>query len=44
MTKEEAYQAMLGGKKVRHQYYSDSEFLFINKNSKFETEDGVHSF
>jgi hypothetical protein len=41
MTKEEAYKAMLEDKqKVCHQYYSPNEFVFINEDGEFETEDG----
>lgn len=43
MTKSEAYQAMLNGYKIRHEYYSPEEYTFINKDNKIETEDGcVH--
>jgi len=30
MTKDEAYQEMLKGNKVRHEYYSSDEYVFIN--------------
>lgn len=40
MTKQEAYQEMLKGFRVKHQYYSSEEFVFINDNGEFETEDG----
>lgn len=29
MTKQEAIQAMQDGKKVRHEYFSDDEFIFM---------------
>jgi len=41
MTKQEAYQAMLNGYKVRNEYYSPEEFAFINKDGLIELEDGV---
>ena len=40
MTKKEALDSMFNGKKVRHMYYSDKEYLFINNNRVFETENG----
>jgi len=40
LTKEEAYKAMIAGHKVKHEGYSDEEYVFINKDDKFETEDG----
>lgn len=40
MTKQEAYNEMLKGFKMKHQYYSPEEFVFINENGEFETEDG----
>ena len=40
MTKQEAYEAMLAGKKVSHNYYSNDEYLMINKDGDFQTEDG----
>ena len=40
MTKKEAYQAMVSGLKVRHEYYSSNEYVFINKDGKIQTEDG----
>lgn len=43
MTKDQAYQEMLKGFKMKHEYYSDDEYVFINSDGKFETEDGcVH--
>lgn len=45
MTKQEALEAMRNGKKVRHDYYTPDEFLFINKDGKFQTEDGcIHGY
>lgn len=41
MTKEEAKQAMLEGKKVRHRYFSDNEYMSMNANKDFVFEDGV---
>lgn len=40
MTKQEAYAAMQQGRKVRHEYYSPEEYVFINKKGNLETEDG----
>jgi hypothetical protein len=40
MTKQEAYAAMQQGHKVRHEYYSPEEYVFINKKGNFQTEDG----
>ena len=40
MTKQEAYQEMLAGHKMCHEHYTDEEFVFINANGEFETEDG----
>lgn len=40
MTKQEAYQEMLAGHKMCHTHYTDDEFVFINENGEFETEDG----
>lgn len=40
MTKQEAYHEMLKGNKVRHEYYSPDEYVFINDKGEFETEDG----
>jgi hypothetical protein len=40
MTKDEAYDAMVAGKKIRHQYYSPEEFAFINADGEIETEEG----
>lgn len=39
MTRQEAYEAMLRGDKVRHDNYSSDEYLMINKYGDFETED-----
>lgn len=41
MNKIEAYAAMLTGKKVKHAYYTDKEYVFLNSDNKLETEDGV---
>jgi hypothetical protein len=41
MTQGEAYDKMLhGGYKVANVYYSPDEYVFINKDGLFETEDG----
>jgi hypothetical protein len=40
MTKQEAYREMLLGFKMKHQHYSPEEFVFINADGQFETEDG----
>ncbi len=42
MSKEKAYNAMLAGKKVRHEYYSDHEYIFINKEGNIQSEEGVN--
>jgi len=41
MNKEEAYQAMLDGHKVTNEYYDVKEYVFLNKDRKIQTEDGV---
>lgn len=40
MNQTEAYQYMVSGKKVRHQHYSDHEYVFINDDGIIETEEG----
>ena len=40
MNRTEVMEALTSGKKVRHEYYSDNEFVFINKQAELETEDG----
>ena len=40
MNKKEAFQAMREGKKVRHNYFSEDEWMTI-ENSKIVFEDGV---
>lgn len=40
LTKEQAYEAMLEGHKIRNEYYDADEFAFINKDGLIETEDG----
>jgi len=40
MTKQEAYALMEQGKKVRHQYYSDGEWVTLDKNRQIQTEEG----
>lgn len=40
MTKTEAYEHMEKGYKVRHEYYSDHEYVFLNKNGELQTEEG----
>lgn len=40
MKRSEAYEQMLNGKRVAHQYYDPKEYLFINNDGEFETEDG----
>lgn len=40
LTREEAMEAMLQGKKVRHRYFSDEEYMTI-ENGKILLEDGV---
>ncbi len=41
LTKNEAWMAMLDGKKVRHDYYGEDEYIFINSNREIQSEDGV---
>jgi hypothetical protein len=40
LTKIQARQALIEGKKIRNIRYSDNEYLFLNKNGDLETEDG----
>ena len=43
LTREEALQAMMAGNVVRNTLYSKDEYLFINEEGDFETEEGyVH--
>lgn len=42
MTKEEAKQALIAGERVRHDYYSDGEWLEFNNAGYLVTEDGYH--
>jgi hypothetical protein len=39
MTQQEAYEAMLTGKKVRNVYYTSDEYAYI-KDGQIYTEDG----
>ena len=43
MTKEEAIQAMLDGKKVTHRFFMDDEYMFLcdKINNVYQFEDGV---
>jgi hypothetical protein len=41
MTKQEAIQAMLEGKKVRHRYFTHDEWMTINRAGQILLEDGV---
>lgn len=36
MTKQEAIQAMQDGKKVRHEYFMDDEFISMTDNEIFD--------
>ena len=40
MTRNEAYDEMKAGAKVRHQYFTSEEFLFIDSYNRIMTEDG----
>ena len=42
MTKEEAIQAMLDGKKVTHRYFEKGEYMFLSdkKTNTYQFEDG----
>ncbi len=40
MSKDEAIQALMSGKKVRHRYFSDDESVSI-VDGKYKFEDGV---
>ncbi len=40
MTKQEAEKALLDGKKVRHDYYSNNEYVRLNAMGLLETEEG----
>jgi hypothetical protein len=39
MTREEALQAMIGGEKVTHQYFSDDEFIYMKGNNIYDEND-----
>ena len=41
MTRAEAVQAMRGGEKITHSYFSPKEYLFMEKE-EVSSEDGVH--
>jgi len=41
MTKEEAIKALEQGKKIRHRFFADDEFVCMNKDGQYEFEDGV---
>lgn len=40
MTKTEAIALLRQGKKVRHRFFSDHEWIKIGKSGKIETEEG----
>lgn len=40
LTKDEAIKAMLEGKTVRHEYFTDNEWMKMNGHYEFEFEDG----
>lgn len=40
MTKQEAIDAMLQGKKVTHEHFTDNEWVKLNGHYEFEFEDG----
>jgi hypothetical protein len=41
MTRKEAFQEMMSGKKISHQYFGSNEYYEI-KNDKIIAEDGVN--
>ncbi len=41
MTRQEAIQAMIDGKRVTHRHFTSDEWITINKQGKFQFEDGV---
>jgi len=41
MTKLEALEAMRAGKKVTHAYFTDTEYIYMNKDREITSEDGV---
>lgn len=41
MTREEAFQEMMSGKKISHQYFGSNEYYEM-KNGKIIAEDGVN--
>lgn len=41
LTKEQALQAMLEGKKVTHQYFTDNEWMQLTPTGLYQFEDGV---
>jgi hypothetical protein len=41
MTRTEAIQAMEGGQKVQHRYFSDDEWMLSNGYGMYEFEDGA---
>ncbi len=40
MTREETYYELMKGHKVRHEYFSDEEYL-VGDGAKIMTEDGI---
>ena len=40
MTRNEAYDEMKAGAKVRHQYFTSEEYLFMDRYDRIMTEDG----
>ena len=40
MTRNEAYDEMKAGAKVRHQYFTREEYLFMDRYDRIMTEDG----
>lgn len=41
LTKEQAIQAMLEGKKVTHQYFTEKEWMQLTPTGMYQLEDGV---
>ena len=41
LTKDEAYEMMVAGHKISHEYYTDEEYLTIDKNGVIYDEKGI---
>ncbi len=40
LTRSQAQIAFINGKKIRHKYFSDDEFVFLNNRNEMEDADG----